>query len=142
MFHLDMINLIKIQSLGSPITLTIKITKITKKTLSIFWHLKNKNLQNLCCYWQIPRSKSLWTKSEIVLLCIIRNLYTLKYLTLNLYENNKSSIYTFKNLTPNRLQMIIDAVLGYDPSLPTTKELYELIDMKSLMKIDDWISII
>ena len=131
------------QSLGTPITLTINITKITKKTLSIFWHLKNKNLLNLICYWQIPRSKSLCTKSEVTLLCIIRKLNTLKSLTLALLDQNSStSFYTFKNLTPARLQLIIDSVFGHDPSLPAPEELSEPIDMRSLMLITDSISVI
>ena len=131
------------QSLGSQITLTIKISKITKKTLSIFWHLKNKNLQNLICYWQIPRSKSLCTKSEVTLLCIIRKLNTLKSLTLTLLDqNSKASSYIFKNLTPTRLQLIIDSVFGHDPSLPALEELSEPIDMRSLMLITDSISVI
>ena len=131
------------QSLGSPITLTINISKITKKTLSIFWHLKNKNLQNLICYWQIPRSKSLCTKSEVTLLCIIRKLNTLKSLTLTLLDQNSLAFsYIFKNLTPTRLQLIIDSVFGHDPSLPAPEELSEPIDMESLMLITDSISVI
>ena len=131
------------QWLGTPITLNINISKITKKTLSIFWHLKNKNLQNLICYWQIPRSKSLCTKSEVTLLCIIRKLNTLKSLTLTLLDqNSKASSYIFKNLTPNRLRLIIDSVFGHDPSLPAPEELSEPIDMRSLMLITDSISVI
>ena len=131
------------QSLGSPITLTIKISKITKKTLSIFWHLKNKNLQNLICYWQIPRSKSLCTKSEVTLLSIIRKLNTLKSLTIALLDqNSKAFSYIFKNLTPARLRLIIDSIFGHDPSLPAPEELSEPIDMRSLMLITDSICVI
>ena len=125
-----------------PITLSIMIPKIIKKTLSIFWHLKNKNLKNLIWNSIIPRSKSLSTKSEITLLCIIRKIKTLKSLTLTLSQNTIITSYTFKNLTPSRLTLIVDSVYGHNPSLPTPANLPRPIDMKSLITITDFISII
>ena len=129
-------------SYGIPITLSINTIDISKKAVSIFQHLWNKNIQTLNCFAKISRSKSLCTKPEIAFLWITRQLKTLKFLTLTLTQDSSTYSYTFRDLTPARLQLIIDSVFGHDPSLPAPGDLSELTCMESLLTISDSIQII
>ena len=106
-----------------------------KKTLSIFWAIKNKNLHKISWTTPIDRDISLWTKPVRTLLKILRSIETLKEMSLLIKVNDKAILYIFKNLTKSRREQIIDAIWGLntlDSSGSAT-----LVDLKLLQEITD-----
>ena len=122
---------------GIPIWLTICLSNIIKKTLSIFWHFKTKNLYKLSLYFPINRDLLKCTKAEKTLINMIKSIDTLQEVDLWIKEGDTSNFYSFKNLSKLRREQIIDSIWGLNSSVGIL-----IPDLNSIQVFSDSISIL
>ena len=127
-------NQTNLKAYGTPISLSFNIDQITMKTLSIFWHIRNKNIVKVLWDFKINRDYRLSTKAERKFLSILRNLQTLQELKLTISTNSESIWYSFKNLWKSRLIQIVDSIWGMKPEIKNPEE---LLDLALLQKFSD-----